>query len=47
MAEENWLNDRKEKIVTTEKLRHMDWALTHEPTSLNLNKSIETSFLIS
>ena len=34
------LNDRKERMKTTENPRHMDWALTHEPHSLKL-KSVK------
>ena len=36
----NWLNDKKERMKKMEKLRHMDWALTHEPSSLKI-KSVE------
>ena len=36
----NQLYDRKERMKATEKLRHMDWALTHDPHSLKL-KSVK------
>ena len=36
MAEAKLANDKKESMETTEKMRHVEWALMHEPSPMKL-----------